>query len=95
MVQGIESRRKRYVSVVAQTCDEGVVRPLQVILDDEVYVIDRVIGHALNRASLKVGGKGLRYQVEISGQQSFLFFEDPRWFVEEKCYGSTTALKSA
>jgi len=92
MVAGIEHRKKRYVTVVSKTSDEGVVSPLQVVWDDEhTYVIDRVLG-SVRAASLKVGGKGLRYQVEIAGQQSFLFYEDPRWFVEEKCYGNDSAL---
>ena len=33
--------------------------------------------------SLKVGGEGVRYDVVVGNAHTFLFHEDPRWFVEE------------
>lgn len=47
------------------------------------YQIDKVIS-VKNRASLKVGGIGERYEVSILNTKTFLFYEDGRWFVEEK-----------
>lgn len=35
-------------------------------------------------ASLKAGGTGLRYRCLIGGRERYLFFEDPRWFVEQR-----------
>ena len=37
-----------------------------------------------NRASLKVGGFGERYLIRINGQETYLFFEFDKWFVERK-----------
>lgn len=30
------------------------------------------------------GGDGICYTVIINGKETFLYHEDPRWFVEEK-----------
>ena len=45
--------------------------------------IDRVLD-VRRAASLKAGGMGIRYTVRINGKQSYLFYEEPRWFVEAK-----------
>ena len=84
MVQGIESREKRYVKVVSATDEDGRVTPLSVEWEDGcVYEIDRVLD-VRQAASLKVGGTGVRYLVRIGKATTYLFHEDPRWFVEEK-----------
>lgn len=86
-MKGIISREKCYVSVVARFDEEGAVTPLIVIWEDGCsYHIDRVLD-CRQAASLKVGGTGLRYLVEIGGRRTYLFFEGPRWFVERKVYG--------
>ena len=36
-------------------------------------------------ASLKAGGAGIRYTCRINRHETFLFLEENRWFVEEKC----------
>ncbi len=84
MVQGIESRRKHYVQVLARIDEDGCVTPLSVTWDDgRRFEIDRVLD-ARQAASLKVGGTGMRYLVRIGQATTYLFYEDPRWFVEEK-----------
>lgn len=86
-MQGIESRRKRYVEVTARHDEDGKVTPLSITwVDGCVYEIDRVLDmrHA---ASLKVGGTGLRYLVRIGSSETFLYYERTRWFVEEKIRG--------
>ena len=84
MVQGIESRRKHYVQVLARIDEDGCVTPLSVTWDDgRTFEIDRVLD-ARQAASLKVGGTGMRYLVRIGQATTYLFYEDPRWFVEEK-----------
>ena len=45
------------------------------------YPIDCVL-HITPAASLKVGGRGIRYTAQISGRERCLFREDDRWFVE-------------
>ena len=85
MVQGIDNRVKRYVKVVSATDEDGRVTPLSVEWDDgRTYEIDQVLD-ARHAASLKVGGTGMRYLVRIGSATTYLFHEDPRWYVEAKC----------
>ena len=84
MVRGIERRQKRYVEVVARTGTDGRVMPLSIIWEDgRCFDVDCVTD-VRRAASLKVGGSGVRYICEIRGTRTFLYFEDPLWFVEEK-----------
>lgn len=76
-------RRKRYVEVVARHFEDGKLVPLTVAWDDgRVFAIDRVLD-VRQAASLKVGGMGTRFIVRIGSRTTCLFFEGPRWFVEE------------
>lgn len=84
MVKGIDSREKRYVKVVSVTDEEGFITPVSVEWDDgRIYEIDRVLDRR-QAASLKVGGMGMRYLVRIGNATTYLFHEDPRWYVEAK-----------
>lgn len=75
---------KIYVAVTVKIDENGDIRPLAIIWEDgEVYEIDRV-RYKINAASLKVGGRGVRYTVVIEGKERYLFDEDGRWFVERK-----------
>ena len=85
MVKGIASRRKHYVEVLARIDEEGAFTPVSVTWDDgRTFEIDRVLD-VRQAASLKVGGTGMRYLVRIGQTTTYLFYENPRWFVEEKC----------
>ena len=76
--------RKVYVEVTAKFDTEGNITPLSVTWEDGmVYEIDRILDRS-RAASLKAGGIGMRYTCRISGRQSYLYYEDPRWFVEGK-----------
>ena len=76
--------RKVYVEVTARFDVEGNITPLSVTWEDGmVYEIDRILDRR-RAASLKAGGIGMRYTCRISGRQSYLYYEDPRWFVEGK-----------
>ena len=87
MVQGIESRRKRYVEVVARFDEDGSITPLSITLEDgRTFEIDQILDHR-HAASLKVGGTGMRYLIRIGNATTYLFHEDPRWYVEEKIVG--------
>ena len=84
MVQGIDSREKRYVKVVSATDEDGRITPLSIEWEDgRVYEVDKVLD-ARHAASLKVGGTGMRYLVRIGSATTYLFHEDPRWYVEAK-----------
>lgn len=77
-------RRKVFVEVTARFETDGNIVPLSVLWEDGVrYEIDRVLD--VRRApALRAGGMGIRYTVRICGRESYLFYEDPRWFVEAK-----------
>ena len=76
--------RKVYVKVTAKFDTEGNITPLSVTWEDGmVYEIDRILDRR-RAASLKAGGIGMRYTCRILGQRSYLYYEEPRWFVEGK-----------
>ena len=64
---------------------DGTARPNSIKFEDnERYEINRVI-QKCRAASTKVGGTGIRYTEQISGQPTFLFDEaNAKWFVEAK-----------
>lgn len=75
--------KKTYVDVIANIDEDGTIRPLSIAWrDGRTFVIDEV-NEVARRASERVGGAGIRYLVSINGRQKFLYFEKPRWFVEE------------
>ena len=83
-MEGIVYRRKRYVEVVSVTDAEGNVTPCEIHWDDgRRFTIERITDKRKDRSRL-VQGFGVRYVVVINGQKARLFYENPRWFVEEK-----------
>lgn len=83
MVQGISGRVKRYVSVTTRVDEDGRVRPLSIQWYDGItYPIDDVTS-VRRMSSRRVGGDGICYTVRIGGKITCLYYEDPRWFVEE------------
>jgi hypothetical protein len=83
VVRGIAERVRRDVEVDASFTLDGHIVPRQVHWHDgRSFAIDEVLD-VQRRASLKVGGCGLRYLVRIGHAKTYLFFEDPLWFVEE------------
>ncbi len=74
--------RKVYVQVTATFSEDGRVLPRTVQWEDgRVYEIDRVLD-IRQAAARKVGGCGLRYTCRIRGQQTYLYLDENRWFVE-------------
>ena len=72
---------KVYVGVETYTDEGGHVRPQKVHWrDGRRFEIQKVLEE--RRAACPAGGKGLRYTCLINGRTAFLFFEDPRWFVD-------------
>lgn len=72
---------KRYVKVLLEMDESGKKKPRSITVDDREYMIDRVLD-VRNCSSFKSGGFGERYTVRICGRESYLFFEDGRWFLE-------------
>lgn len=55
-----------------------------------LYAIDDVLD--VRRSSARrVGGDGICYTVRIGTRSTYLYYEDPRWFVEEIVADSPTA----
>ena len=75
---------KQYIEVDVKFLEDGTKIPLSIKwTDGTTFVIDRVLD-VKNRASLKVGGFGERYLVQILGKETYLFYEFDKWFVEKK-----------
>jgi len=75
---------KKYVKVDVSFSEDGVVMPLRIYWEDGTqYDIDRVLDFR-QAASLKAGGQGIRYTVRIHGRTKYLWYEQPRWFVEAR-----------
>ena len=76
------SQSKIYVSVELIVDEEGRIMPTAIIWEDgHKFVIDRITD-VRPAASRKAGGIGTRYTCLIKGQQRYLYWEDPKWFVE-------------
>ena len=79
-----QTYRKVFVEVVVRISPEGNVRPLTIKFEDgQIYKIDR-LRQCCRAHSLKVGGTGIRYTVVINNQQTYLFEDEGRWYVEAK-----------
>jgi len=75
---------KVYIDVLAAFNQEGELRPLAIKWEDgRRYSVDRVID-VRQASSLKAGGTGIRYSCVVCGKQTYLFFEEGRWWVERK-----------
>lgn len=79
----IVGREKKYVTVDVRFEPDGHLRPLAIVLGpDQVYTIDKI--KDVSRRAAEVGGVGDRYVCLINGQQTNLWLEKGRWFVEAK-----------
>ena len=84
MRQPEQQYRKVYVGVQLTVSPEGDVRPNTITFEDgTIYEIDR-LKYRCRAHATKVGGTGIRYTVVIRGQETFLFEDDGKWFVEAK-----------
>lgn len=76
---------KLYVEVTARFTEEGEIIPLKILWEDGRYFfVDKVLD-IRPAASLKAGGAGIRYTCRIDRQETYLFLEENRWFVEKIC----------
>lgn len=76
--------KKEFVDVIVQYTKEGQRLPLTIVWTDGIkYNIDKVTD-IRQAPSLKAGGQGIRYTCKIKGQQTYLWLEDGKWFVEAK-----------
>ena len=76
--------RKVYVADDVHFDTEGKMLPMRIFWEDgTVYDVDRV-SDVRRAASLKAGGQGIRYTIRVKGKQTYLYYENPQWFVEGK-----------
>ena len=84
MNQPHQQFRKVFVGGQLTVSPEGDVRPNTIKFEDgTVYEIDR-LKHRCRAHATKVGGTGIRYTVVIRGQETYLFEDDGKWFVEAR-----------
>ena len=75
---------KVFVQVLVLFDEAGTMTPKSIRWEDgRVFSIDRILD-IRPAARLKAGGRGIRYTCRILGKQTYLFFEDPAWFVERR-----------
>ncbi|MEM1486399.1 hypothetical protein V6615_16290 (plasmid) [Oscillospiraceae bacterium PP1C4] len=76
--------RKVNVEVDAHFDTEGKMTPTALKWEDgRTFQIDRVLDVS-QAASMKAGGQGMRYRCRILNKETYLWFENPNWFVEGK-----------
>lgn len=73
---------KIFVSVNAVFDTEGNIIPKKIIFDDGTSIDIKRVTETVRRSSLKAGGTGLRFTCSIGRRKIYLFYEDPKWFVE-------------
>ena len=80
----LKNDNKVYVDVTEIRTKSGYIRPVSFVWENGLeYQIDRVID-ACPGHSLKAGGYGIRYTVEIQGKERYMFFEENKWFMEKR-----------
>ena len=76
--------KKIYVEVEVKFDTDGNILPLKIIWEDKTeFLIDRVLDKK-RAASMKAGGTGIRYTIRVNGNTTYLWYENPSWFVESK-----------
>lgn len=75
---------KVFVEVIAKFTKDGEKIPLTIRWKNgRSFDIDKVTD-IRSAASLKAGGRGIRYRCRIGGHETYLWLEDDRWFVDGK-----------
>lgn len=79
-----KEHRKVFVEVTVKVSSEGDIYPLAITYENGVvYEIERLKKRCRAHA-MKVGGTGIRYTIVVNGQETYLFEDEGRWFVESK-----------
>ncbi|HOQ36486.1 MAG TPA: hypothetical protein PK033_02210 [Acetivibrio sp.] len=73
---------KVFVDAIVQFTKEGEKIPLEIVWKDgKRFEVDRVLD-IRKAASLKAGGRGIRYKCRVRGKEIYLFLDDDKWFIE-------------
>ena len=74
---------RKYVDVICLNDKGGNIKPLYLIWDDIKKIPILKVTQICPRASLKVGGSGLRYTCLFSQNKvRHLYYDRGKWFVE-------------
>ncbi len=80
--------RRKYVDVICLNDQGGHLTPLFLLWEDERKIPIRKVREICPRASLKVGGSGLRYTCIFDNNITrHLFYDRGKWFVEMQDLG--------
>lgn|GEM_PF-2218973 len=82
---------RKYIKVIAEFSEEGLITPLSLILDDQIYEIIKVV-EVKRVAATKIGGTGYRYEVVADNKTIYIWLEDvvfsktigARWFMDSE-----------
>lgn len=73
---------KNFIKIIATFTEDGVVLPQTIVWEDgRMFSVDKILD-IRKKASIKVGGIGLRYTCLVHGKQIYLYKEDDKWFLE-------------
>ena len=73
---------KWYVKVRADFCLDGRIVPLKFRTEEgQPVIIDKILD-VRPAASLKAGGRGMRYTCRVGDRQVYLFHDHEHWFLE-------------
>lgn len=76
--------RRAYVKVKVHFDFDGNLTPVEITWEDgTVYEIDRILD-VRQAASESAGSLGIRYTCRILNHETYLYYENPKWFVEAK-----------
>lgn len=74
---------KTYVTVLVRITPDGNKCPQEIIWKDgRRFEVTRVF-NVRQAAAMKVGGTGIRYEIEVNRHRTFIWDEEGRWLVEE------------
>lgn len=73
---------KIYVAVELTVDEAGVMHPQRILWEDGRKFEITSISDVRRAASLKAGGSGIRYTCRIGKKDAYLYYEDPKWFVD-------------
>jgi len=73
---------KTYVAVELTTDEEGIMHPQKIVWEDGRKFEITSVSDVRRAASLKAGGCGIRYTCRIGRRDAYLYYEDPKWFVD-------------
>lgn len=81
---------KNFVEVIVKYKSDGKQLPLMILWEDgRKFTIDKITD-IRKAASLKSGGKGMRYTCRVQNKEIYLFMDEDKWFVERKDVSSST-----